>query len=386
MHRKYRFLAVVSFVCILLSIFSSYKGVSQTPSAKVQLVTNPAVEKIIPFRGGGAAKHQEPVTMTFQALDATGKPVKDAKIGLEILTPSPTPFWTTDFPIVEGTKLLKMETAAPEGKLEIREMLPIRGRYQFNLNVAPLAANSFQPYEQTLFLNVSENPVKFKYLAVTVAILLAVGLLGGLVIGGQQELKPGEIAPYRVRLLLSGLIVTAIALLLFINITAEVAEAHGGEKHNTEVLPAVQKVQGLDVRLEGNKDATVGKMADYSVQVKDGKTGESIKDVVFQVKAVALEDNLPIFAYKAIPDANGKLTWQQQFFDGAPHKIQVEATPKVGSNVQFPPVKVEQEVEVEGIAPPLYIRFVSLFYFTAIVGIGMAMGLWLQNKLVKRTA
>jgi hypothetical protein len=378
MQRKYRFFAVISVVCVFLSIFSSLKGVSQTPSAKVQLVTNPPIEKIIPFRGGGIAKHQEPVTLSFQALDVTGKPIKDAKIGLEILTPSPTPFWTTDFPIVEGTKLLKMETTAPEGKLKIQEMLPIRGRYQFKLNVAPLAANTFQPYEQTLSLNVSENPVKIKYLAVTAAILFAVGLLGGLVIGGQQELQPGEIAPYRVRLLLSGLIIAAIASLLFINITAEVAEAHGGEKHKSEVLPAVQKVQGLDVRLEGSKAATVGKMSDYSVQVKDGKTGENIKDVVFQVQARSLEDNLPIFGYKGIPDASGKLTWQQQFFDGAPHKIQVEATPSLSSNIQFAPVKVEQEVEVEGIAPPLYIRLVSLFYFTAIVGIGMAIGLWLK--------
>jgi hypothetical protein len=134
MHRKYRFFAVTSFVCVLLSIFSCLKGISQTPSAKVQLVTNPPIEKIIPFRGGGMAKHQEPVTLSFQALDVTGKPVKDAKIGLEILTPSATPFWTTDFPIVEGTKLLKMEATAPEGKLEIQEMLPIRGKYQFKLN------------------------------------------------------------------------------------------------------------------------------------------------------------------------------------------------------------------------------------------------------------
>jgi hypothetical protein len=379
MQRKYRLFAVISIACVFLSIFSSFKGSSQTSGAKVQLVTNPPIEKIIPFRGGGAVKHQEPVTLTFQALDVAGKPVKDAKIGLEILTPSPTPFWTTDFPIVEGTKLLKMETIAPEGKLEIQQMLPIRGKYQFKVNVAPLAANSFAPYEQILSLNVSENPVKFKYLAVIAAILLVVGLFGGLVIGGQQKLQPGEVAPYRVRLLLSGLIIAAIASLLYINVSAELAEAHGGENHGSEVLPATQKVQGLDVRLEGSKAATVGKLANYSVQVKDGKTGENLKDVVFKVKVIALEDNLPVFGYQAIADPNGQLNWQQQFFDGAPHKIQVEATPKDGSKIQFTPVKVEQEVEVKGIAPPLYIRFVSLFYFTSIVGIGMAIGLWLKR-------
>jgi hypothetical protein len=91
-------------------------------------------------------------------------------------------------------------------------------------------------------------------------------------------------------------------------------------------------------------------------------------------KAIALEDNLTVFAYKGIPDQQGKLVWQEQFFDGSPHKVEVEATPNAGSNRQFPSVKVAQSVEVEGIAPPIYIRFIGLFYFTAIVGIGMAIG------------
>jgi hypothetical protein len=383
MQRKYRLFAAISAVCVMLSIFSSFKGVSQTPSQKVQLVTNPPVEKILPFRGGGVVKYQEPIPLTFQALDVDGKPVKDAKIGLEIFTPPATPFWTTDFPIVEGTKLLKMETVAPSGKLEIQQMLPIRGRYQFKVNVAPLAANGFKPYEQTLSLNVSENPAKLKYLVVTAAILLAVGLLGGWVIGGQSQAQSGEIAPYKVRLLLSGLIVVAIASLLFINISAEVAEAHGGEQHSEKILPASLKSENLQVRLEGDKQATVGKLAKYTVQVTD-TAGQPVKDVAFQVKAIALEDNSTMFAYKSIADANGKLIWEEQFFDGTPHKIEVEVTPGADSSRKFQPLKVEQEVDVKGIAPPTYIRFISLFYFTAIVGIGMAIGLWLQQNRVQR--
>jgi hypothetical protein len=58
----------------------------------------------------------------------------------------------------------------------------------------------------------------------------------------------------------------------------------------------------------------------------------------------------------------------------------VEATPSPGSKRQFLVVNVAQEVEVEGIAPPMYIRLIGLFYFTAIVGIGMAMGLLIQHR------
>ncbi len=63
-----------------------------------------------------------------------------------------------------------------------------------------------------------------------------------------------------------------------------------------------------------------------------------------------------------------------------PHKIEVEATPNPRSSRQFAQVKVAQEVEVEGIAPPIYIRLIGLFYFTAFVGVGMSIGLLIQQR------
>jgi hypothetical protein len=379
--KKYRLFGVISTVCIALSILYSLMGVSQTSAPRVQLFTNPPLERILPFEAE-AEKPQSPVTLTLQALDTAGKPLANAKISLEILTPPRNPWLTTDFPIVEGTKLLQMDAAAPDGRLEIQQILPIRGNYQLRVNVSPLVANAFAPYQQTLNLNVRENPVKYKYFAVIAAILLSVGLLGGWVIGGQEELRQGEIAPQSVRLLLSSLTVVAIVTLVFINISAEVAEAHGSEhSRETEVIaPSSQKSQGLEISLDGDKNATVGKLANLALQVKDTATGQPIRDVALHVKAIALEHNLTVFDYKGIPDEQGKLTWLEQFFDGSLHKIEVEATPLPGSNRQFTPVKVAQEVEVEAIAPPIYIRLIGLFYFTAFVGIGMAIGLLIQHR------
>ncbi len=378
--KKYQLFAVISAICITLSIIYSFVGVSQTPASKVVLTTNPPLQRLIPFEAQ-TEKQQSPVTLTLQAIDAAGKPLKNALMGLQILTPPPNFWLTTDFPIVEGTKLLQIDAAAPDGKLEIQQILPIRGNYQLQVNVSPLVANTFAPYQQTLNLNIHENPVKYKYFAVVAAILLSLGLLGGWVIGGQEQLRSGEIAPQSVRLLLSALTVVAIATLLFINISAEVAEAHGGHSSNIETTaPSVNKSQGLEVQLEGDKNATVGKLANLGVLVKDAVTGQPIKDVGLQIKAIALEDNLTVFAYKGVTDLEGKLTWREQFFDGSPHKIEVETTPLPESNRQIPSIKVAQSVDVEGIAPPIYIRLIGLFYFTAIVGIGMAMGLLIQHR------
>ncbi|MEH2108010.1 hypothetical protein [Nostoc sp.] len=380
--KKSRLFGVISTVCVTLSILYSFVGSSQIPTSRVLLSTNPPLERIIPFEAE-AEKPQSPVTLTLQAVDAASKSLANAKISLQILTPPPNHWLTTDFPIVEGTKLLQMNATAPDGKLEVQQMLPIRGNYQLLVKVSPLVANTFAAYEQTLNLNVHENPIKYKYFVVIAAILLSLGLLGGWVIGGQEELQQGEIAPQSVRLLLSALTVVAIVTLLVINISAEVAEAHGSEHHPSSseaVAPSSQKSQGLEISLEGDKNATVGKLANLALQLKDTATGQPIADVALQVKAIATEHNLTVFDYKGIPDEQGKLTWQEQFFDGSPHTIEVEATSLPGSNRQFAPVKVAQAVEVEAIAPPIYIRLIGLFYFTAFVGIGMAIGLLIQHR------
>jgi hypothetical protein len=379
--RKYRLFAVVSSACICLSILYSLVGVSQTSQSQVLLSTNPPLEKILPFEAGTDRK-QSPVTFKLQAVDAGGKLLTNALIKLQISTPRRNPFLTTDFPIVEGTNLLELEAAAPNGKLEFEQMLPIRGNYQIQVNVSPLVANAFASYQQTLNLNVRENPVKYKYFVVLAAILLSLGLLGGWVIGGQEEIKEGEIAPQSVRLLLSALTVVAIVTLLFINITAEVAEAHGDahSPKNEKIAPSISQSQGMEVRITGDKLATVGRLANLAVEVKDSTTGAAIKDVGLRVKAIALEDNLTVFAYQGFPNSEGKLIWQEQFFDGAPHKVEVEAISLPESSRQFPVVKVAQSMEVEGIAPPMYIRLIGLFYFTAIVGMGMAIGLLIQHK------
>jgi hypothetical protein len=86
-----------------------------------------------------------------------------------------------------------------------------------------------------------------------------------------------------------------------------------------------------------------------------------------------------------LPNQEGKLIWQEQFFDGAPHKVEIEATPVKDSPQKFAPIKVEQLVEVEGLAPPMSTRLISLFYFTAIVGLGMTIGLLIQQRKQPQT-
>ncbi len=388
---------LIGAICMMSVFFCSWVGFAQSPQPSVQLTTNPPIAQIRPFEAEateamGSGQYKLPVQLTLQAIDAQGQALKNAKIHLQLFTPSKTPWFTTDFPIVEGTKLLDIEGDAPTGQFQVQQALPIRGTYQLLVTVTPIAPNAFAPIQQTLTLSVPENRAKYVNFSSLAIILLAAGLGGGWVIGSGQPMQIGEVVPERVRLLLSAAIGVAIVALLVINISSEFARSHMpmAMSHETEDTPALHKPaklqsQGLEVHLSGNASATVGQPAQLQVSVRDAKTQQPITDVVLKVTTTQLENNWVAFAYEGTPDSTGKLVWQQEFFDGAPHNVEVEVAPRSASR-KFHPFNVGQNMPVEGVAPPLSVRLISLSYLTAIVGVGLLLGLWLQRQQKQRKA
>lgn len=382
--------SVLLSIAVLMGLFTyGLRGLSDSAQPVVHLTTNPPTDQIIPFEAE-ATKLQSPVKLTLQVADKAGS-LENAKVHLRILTPSKSPWFTTDFPIVEGTTLLEMEVplspagdiTAAKGTLQLQQMLPIRGAYQVIAAVKPTTANELRPFQQTLKLSVSENLVKYYNFAILAAILLLVGLGGGWIIGRRQSVQPGEIAPQAVRLLLSGATLVAIAALLVINVGAQLNESseahqHPGGHHKMNA-PALQS-QGLRLELIGDSHAVVGEPAHLSVQVTDVSTGQPVTDLLLKVKATQLQNRWVAFAYNGIPDAKGQLTWQEQFFDGAPHRVEVEAVPQPNSPRQFKPLRVSREIDVEGVAPPLSVRLISLAYLISILLVGLALGLWLRQR------
>jgi hypothetical protein len=369
---KYVGLALTaSVVCVFLWFHSLPSHASEST---VRLQTEPSLSQVVP--------DEAPVRISLQAVDAAGQPLSDVQFQLQLLTPGKTPWFTSDFPIVEGTKLLELGAKAPDGKVEFEQVMPIRGSYTLKAQVTPLAAGAFESFEQSIQLSVPENTVKYRNAAILIGILILAGVSSGWVIGGDQGVQDGEVAPQSVRLLLSAATVVAIIVLLFVNISAELASAHGsGETHHgsgeTQVsaTPSVQRSQDLEIRLSGDRQATVGQLANQTIQVVNSKTGSPEANVVVNVKSIALEDNKQMFAYLGKTNDQGKLAWNEQFFDGAPHQVVAEVTPSNGTAFQ-----VSHEIEVEGIAPPLYIRFISLSYYTGIFVLSLLTGIWFHRR------
>jgi hypothetical protein len=402
---KLKLASLISAICLMGLIFYGMTGFSQSQKQTVRLTTVPPLSQVLPFEAEatrsslGSGKVQSPVLLTLQAKDSQGQSLNNAKIHLQILTPRKNLWFSTDFPMVEGTKLLDIEGIAPTGKLQVQQVLPIRGTYQLLVQVTPIVANAFVPMQQTLTLKVPENPLKYRYFGFLVVILLAVGLGGGWILGGEQKIGFGEIAPQRVRLLLSGVIVVAIASLLIVNISAEMAESemsHHGHvaakaesemsHHHHEVAKVdnsgIIKSQGMEVQLSGDEGTTVGTAANLQAKVIDTQTNQPVTDVNLKIKTTQIEDSWVAFAYQGVPDATGQLSWQQGFFDGAPHNIEVEVSPQPNSTRKFQPFWVRREIEVEGVAPPLLVRLISLAYFSAIALFGLVLGLWLRKRWV----
>lgn len=246
--------------------------------------------------------------------------------------------------------------------------------------VTPTVTGSFEAFEQSLTFNVPENTLKYTNLAILAIILLAVGLGSGWILGSDRIVEEGEIAPQPVRMLLSSMTIVAIVVLLLVNWSAEIAASNVEFAAFPQTTPVVDRDGVVRLELSGDTQAVVGNLATQAVEVTNSTTGEPITDVRIRVESVALENNTPIFAYQGTPDNTGKLTWQEQFFDGAPHRVTVTVTPLDNSSQQFTQLQVSQEIEVEGIAPPLFVRFISLLYFTLIFVVGLIAGFWGKRR------
>jgi len=353
-----------SLVCVILWFHSLP---SQASQSRVELQTEPPLSQVVP---------DETLTwIRLQAVDSTGQPLSNAQFQLQLFTPAKTPWFTSDFPIVEGTQLLELNAKAPTGKLEFEQLMPIRGSYTLKVQVISLVAGAFEPFEQLLQLSVPERFVKYENAAILVGILIFTGVSSGLVIRGNQTVQDGEIAPQSAKLLLSVVTVVAIAVLLFVNISAEFASAHGHGHTQAASSPSMQRSQDLKIHLSGDQQTTVGQLSNQTIQVINTKTGNPEANVLVNAKTIALEDNKLVFGYQDKTDDQGRITWNEQFFDGAPHQVVAEVTLPNKATLQ-----VSHEVEVEGIAPPLYVRLISLGYYTGIFVLSLLIGIWLHRR------
>jgi hypothetical protein len=391
---KFNLTSLISSSCLMsLIAVGCFNTPAKSAPATVKLTTEPSLDRVVPYEAESTTP-QKPVKLTLQAIDSTGSPLTNVRIKAKLLAPAPTPWFTTDFPIVEGTKIFDIQADAPTGKIQLQQMLPIRGNYQLQITATPLGVTGGEAIQQSITLTIPENSIKYQNFAILALILTAAGLGGGWVIGARRVTKAGELAPQPVRLLLSGASLIAIAALLYVNVSAEMAQSGmsepmshpmgkgqmAGMEHPNKSIPASTVTsQGIKLAITGDDSATVGKIANFQVKAIDIKTNQPVAGTV-SIQAINTEkqDKWTAFGYQGAID--GQLAWQSGLFDGSGHQVNVEFTPAAVAGGQSMPIKVSQPVEVEGVAPPLYVRLISLGYMTGIVASAFLAAFWLRRR------
>jgi hypothetical protein len=332
-----------------------------------------------------AEQQKPPPRFHLEAQDSQGKALSHVRMQLKMVTPEPNPWVSTDFPMVEGTELLSFEVPAAQGVVEFEQMLPIRGAYQVFVKVLPMDDDAAKPLiEKVLAVNVPENPVKFRNFAILAGMCTLVGVVGGFFIGQPQGGSTTLGIPESVRLLLIGLTLTAMAALIFINVSAEFQDGHSSTAGmDNKMSPALSIDQDKDqkqvLKLDGTQDARVGTAEAFQAKRIDRRTGQEIPSA-FEVSVFNTEKNWKLFSI-ATPIDN-HLRWRQQFFDGSGHRLEVR-TPRYREQ---PALTMKQSISVEGIAPPVSVRLKALAYLTGFVALGLFGTLGLLRGLRLRSA
>ena len=129
---------------------------------------------------------------------------------------------------------------------------------------------------------------------------------------------------------------------------------------------------------------TVGELVTIQGRVTD-PSGALVKNVHFELVSHHLEDDVPIFQ-TAFVAPDGIFSWGNQFWDGTEHELRITASPGPGAAVPFSPLALRREVEVEAIAPSLWVQLRAMLWLLLPVALGMAIGIPLGlRRTVGRT-
>lgn len=166
---------VFAFLLALVGSVGALAQVAQG-SGTITLTTQPEAGAIVPDEIAA------PTKFIIEARGPQG-PLRNALIDFEITAPTFGPLVSSDIPAVEGTTLFKSRFAAPEGRLEFDYVVPIRGTYKVKLQALPGSGATFQPITQEVDLNVRERGSEVVYFWGLVAVLVALGVGAGAVLG-----------------------------------------------------------------------------------------------------------------------------------------------------------------------------------------------------------
>jgi hypothetical protein len=273
----------------------------------------------------------DPVDLSLLITGADGKPIEQGTVDIRLDAPKPGWFFSTDFPLVEGTRLSEMRLRLRQGRAVWKSLLPIRGEYHLAVDVL---TEDGRKASETFTFKVRESGVKWLTLGGFSLGLFFLGFIAGRIFTGK---------------------ITRVALFatVFLPVFPPIA---GAQEDNRAAVLEIEP-------------ATVGRLSVVRWYLTN--TAPSDKpNALLTLTIKHLEKDKIAFAVERLPVA-GEFLLKFHFPDGARYRVTAHAQ-IVGGSV----IRNEQVVEVTGVEPPARAMVPALALFVAIIALGLGVGRW----------
>lgn len=271
--------------------------------------------------------------MSLLITRADGRPLEQGSVGIVLDAPKSGAFLSTDFPVVENSRLLELALPLRQGRAGWKYLFPIRGDYRLSVNVVGSDGTKTVKY---FVIPVLEDRTKWLSLGLFCAALFILGFTAG-------------------RIFTAAPATITMAWLIFICQVTMVSGHDGPVSVQNLVTPS----SALEIAA-----ATVGKPTQLRWRAPDGAAASTL----LSISITHLEKHKTVFAVDNVPVDKNYL-FDFQFPDGAEYRV--------NSIAQFPdrgPLRTEQLVAVTGIEPPMAAQVPALALFLAVIALGLGAG------------
>ncbi len=336
----YRFspLETSSFMCslkikqatlALLLVFcwtTGYAGI-----AEIRIRSSPDLETVRPLK--------DPVKISLTAFDLNGNKAEGTSFNIRLEAPTPGTYFSTDFPLVEGTDLIKMQLPATRGEVSWGYIFPIRGTYRLEVNASNEQGGRFK---KVFSIKINENRNKLFFLISLLVCLFVLGILAG-----RWFSTPGNKDILVIAFFLSfGFVTEARAF----SESPDLNEPHAEMNATLKVTsPRVGQLSQIRWRL----------------YAPDGNKAVSAK---LTLAVTQIEKDRKLFYLKDIP-TKGEFSLSLQFTDASQHRV--NAIAQFGDQRS---VMAEKIVSVKSPDPPREKLIGVVLFFVLVTGLGLIVG------------
>lgn len=293
----------------------------------ILLKTSPKLELLRPFA--------DPASLSLLVTQADGRPVAQGRVAIVLDAPKPGALLSTDFPLVEGSRLLELVLPLRRGRAEWKYLFPIRGNYRLSVN---FVAADGQGTIKDFAIPVLENRQKWLWLGLFCAGLFLFGFSAGRIFT-----TPGRAG------------MTTALLALFVAVLGSV----GGH----DAPAPIQDVSNPQSALEID-GAVVGKLA----SLRWRPTDTPVVNRQLSLTITHLEKRKTMFAVDKVLVA-GEFGLKFHYPDGAEYRVNAVAEAPGQA-----PVRAERLVAVSGSEPALTAQLPALLFFLSVIALGLGAG------------